>query len=717
MDIGINSLRNLRFLNRWRIFLWLGFFLTSVPLHLLFSASVFATATSTEYNQIVTNQAFLNGANYTLPGVSLLAEPFQPGAAQASLQYIAKLQNTVSAIQAGVSSFRWKRLESVNCRQTYLAQPNGLQHYRNLVIVIEAGPKPTVPGWTGSQVWGNTLPPYMINTTVLSYDANASSSLWSYSLGCSIQNNLGNLWNYCSDDFGYNTAESQLPSWSDFSSPWQFPWVVAADDYRETYGNFSAAYNNVTLLFCMAEPFESPCKVEVLNQLLLAVAILLLIKTTLAGITLWMLWSTKPILCLGDAIQMFFEQAADGAEDKTTRQLSTCGQSDFVSRRVRSDRQRPPNNDMRVRWTAQPRRWAATTKRWFDVVPAKVWVSTYGPIAVVLVIALALLDMGIRANAYANRGPFYEAGFGSNPMNHKVHITGDVYWLAIVANSPQLVLTTCFFLFSSLYVRLFQGAEWASFADGRPPRLRVTVPEDDCQESAPLLKVPLAWGLVFRLCSLALSILASQSLFVAAVEMLAADDTGSTPGIDVYYEPLSFAVVFSSEALLASIVVGLTTIAVPLCLGFFRLPSNSIIVGSNSAAISAQCHPVESRRDGSGVEAVERERGEEANSGGVGREEGEDGHERRSIRRSGDEPEDLVRLQRVQWAADREEGEDSHETRVIHRFDNDPENRVWLQRMQWGVLVRGGGVPEEAGQLGLGSVKSIVEKPAASFYG
>jgi len=141
-------------------------------------------------------------------------------------------------------------------------------------------------------------------------------------------------------------------------------------------------------------------------------------------------------------------------------------------------------------------------------------------------------------------------------------------------------------------------------------------------------------------------------------------------------------VVFSSEALLAGIVVGLTTIAVPLCLGFFRLPSNSIIVGSNSAAISAQCHPGESRRGGAGVETIEREEAEEANIAG----------------------------------ADREEGEDGHEIRDIHRFDNNPENGLWLQRMQWGVLVRGGDVPEEAGQLGLGSVKSIVGRPTTSFY-
>jgi hypothetical protein len=37
-------------------------------------------------------------------------------------------------------------------------------------------------------------------------------------------------------------------------------------------GYFSQAYDNITGVFCLAEPFISPCKMEVTNGFLLAVA-------------------------------------------------------------------------------------------------------------------------------------------------------------------------------------------------------------------------------------------------------------------------------------------------------------------------------------------------------------------------------------------------------------------------------------------------------------
>jgi hypothetical protein len=373
--------------------------LTSIPLQLFFNATVFSTVTSTNYNQILASKGFLEGQTFALPGVAQLEGGglWKGG--------IPVLEPMFQAFQRNVSGFYWTRLDGITCRQTYLQPRNGLQFYRHLVIVVEAGPNPNAPGWTDAEVWGGTLPTFFNGTSTSGYDPNATNSLWSYSTSCGVGDNFGSTFNVCSGDFGYDDTDITNDGSLTFSEPWQYPWIqsqfgISIQDGLEYFPNFNLTYNTITALYCLAEPFVSPCKVEVTNQLLLVVCLCILLKCAFSLATLILLWHSKPIQCLGDAIQVFLEEQE---ADQATLGRCTYDQDDF--RRQNAEKTTSMSSAMRRKWNSRPQPWSSYTKRWWSAVPRRVWLETYAPILAVLIIATSLLVVGINHDSYGGGGP------------------------------------------------------------------------------------------------------------------------------------------------------------------------------------------------------------------------------------------------------------------------------------------------------------------------
>jgi hypothetical protein len=53
----------------FKLALWLLIAITSLPLHLLFNSSVYDTDADTEFIVVLANEGFVQGGNYSLPGV------------------------------------------------------------------------------------------------------------------------------------------------------------------------------------------------------------------------------------------------------------------------------------------------------------------------------------------------------------------------------------------------------------------------------------------------------------------------------------------------------------------------------------------------------------------------------------------------------------------------------------------------------------------------
>lgn len=59
LDVGIQSVRNLRFIPLWKSCLWFLLLISTLPLHLLWNSAVFSTTTTNTYATIVVSQDFL----------------------------------------------------------------------------------------------------------------------------------------------------------------------------------------------------------------------------------------------------------------------------------------------------------------------------------------------------------------------------------------------------------------------------------------------------------------------------------------------------------------------------------------------------------------------------------------------------------------------------------------------------------------------------------
>lgn len=109
LDIGVPSVRNLRWLSTTRIILWWLLAVSSVPLHLLYNSAVFSTLDSHEYSYFLVSSEFCDGAPFSQPS------PF----GWDSVYHATKALKALKAYQKNRTSL--KRLEREKCVEIYSA--------------------------------------------------------------------------------------------------------------------------------------------------------------------------------------------------------------------------------------------------------------------------------------------------------------------------------------------------------------------------------------------------------------------------------------------------------------------------------------------------------------------------------------------------------------------------------------------------------------------
>ncbi|KAE9377275.1 hypothetical protein N431DRAFT_530719 [Stipitochalara longipes BDJ] len=157
-----------------------------------------------------------------------------------------------------------------------------------------------------------------------------------------------------------------------------------------------------------------------------------------------------------------------------------------------------------------------------------------------------------------------------------------------VVNAPQLALSALYFLYNGIFTSIACAVEWGRFSTTRKS-LRTT----DCrgmQRSTYWLSLPWKWAIPILSLSILLHFFASETLFVVRVEGFDQDGsfTSDSSALDV---GCSYSVL--------PILLGLTSLILVLTIGFglVRLPTGGLLVGNNSLAISAACHPPQDDTD------------------------------------------------------------------------------------------------------------------------
>jgi hypothetical protein len=154
----------------------------------------------------------------------------------------------------------------------------------------------------------------------------------------------------------------------------------------------------------------------------------------------------------------------------------------------------------------------------------------------------------------------------------------------ILANTPQLLVSFIYLSYNSIWTSMFRSLEWSLFAQTHKA-LRVSYPEGD-QRSTYRLQIPYRYGVSLMILIGTIHWLISESFFPARVNVYDSED-----GHHDKESSLSTCG-YSLPALATTIIVGVIALLILVGVGILRrFDSGTTLVSSNSAAISAACHP------------------------------------------------------------------------------------------------------------------------------
>lgn len=162
--------------------------------------------------------------------------------------------------------------------------------------------------------------------------------------------------------------------------------------------------------------------------------------------------------------------------------------------------------------------------------------------------------------------------------------------LVLLVNLPQFLISTVYISYSGLLSSMLVSREFVQLTK-QGKGLRVSDPRG-MQRSTPWLSVPFRYTLPLTGVMALLHWAISESIFLARADHWYSGDNGEfTPSgqIDT--------ICWSSAAVLVSLVIGGLLILTLILLGFKPIPRGTPVLSTNSAAISAACHPAASEPD------------------------------------------------------------------------------------------------------------------------
>ncbi|KAI9044731.1 uncharacterized protein KD926_011701 [Aspergillus affinis] len=160
------------------------------------------------------------------------------------------------------------------------------------------------------------------------------------------------------------------------------------------------------------------------------------------------------------------------------------------------------------------------------------------------------------------------------------NISTNIIALVLLANTPQIVLSTLYFLINSILTCMLVAAEWGHYARRRRP-LRVSWPRGQ-QRSTYYLSLPYRYSLPLLALSTSLHWLVSQSIFFVNIRTYSPDGEEDK-------ESSSRGCCYSPVAMFIALWVGVFALFLSLGIGVRRFKSHMPL----AAHCSAACHSPE----------------------------------------------------------------------------------------------------------------------------
>lgn len=435
LEIGVSSFKNLGALSWFKILTWVGLFMTSVPIHILFNSAIYPIDyQGSDWHLTIATQGFVDQTvDYFEPGASLAGYasncPTSPNGTDLSCTYAnitidsSPYYDTITSAGAwgfgrndsqartnvtwaAEHSSSWKYLSPSDCFDQYkFCKPR--QEYRNLVVVVDE-----VSGWTRSEVynftgsaasnlsqfWDPQIPPDSLN------------SLW-YSAPCYLwrlgSTGGGSQSKFCDSSTPptYYSSSTSLPpgcsgalgepggvDWiatTKLEGSWRIPFRPANMTIPSAFG-YDIKFSELPVKHCMAEPNpDYICKLGLAPPLLLIVIGCVFIKGGICSCILFLL-TDHSLVTPGDAISSFISQP-----DPNTVGLGTMGFADADRLEYESIEKIPASGLLHG---PVARRWRHSPRRFRSVLSRAVWVRTYS----ILIAGMALISTGLGLDVTGN---------------------------------------------------------------------------------------------------------------------------------------------------------------------------------------------------------------------------------------------------------------------------------------------------------------------------
>ncbi|KAF5366876.1 hypothetical protein D9757_011930 [Collybiopsis confluens] len=543
LDIGLQSIRNLKYASRMKRILWVALSISSIPLHLLCVIVHYGTSLGLENSSFSYNSSFfstISAEEYPIilaigPGLRTMT-PNTDGRYNWTCGYWGCPLNVS---QAELS--QWDVLNAAECLKAYATD---FVSDRSTVVLV--------------------LGDYVSNDTLITLET---------SVGGGIPGMDPYDW-ICS-----GVENEPLLCTSAWRSINPSTWAIVGDlDPNRGDTNSYITLNQVN--YCLSQPVVPECQLNFNVPLLVLVIMFNIVKVTCMALAIIKIHDNA-LVTIGDAITSFSSDP-----DIHTRNMCLASNDIFQGWQIGEI----------VCLEYQLRRI-----RWFRAASKRHWMTTLLFFAAAISIVLGLLIYGIfQLGPGTGFSTIWELGIGKAHAQTiisrwKIPTEGYSALMAsvLVSNSPQLILSIIYLIFNSLCTNIFLAREWFSYSHTRKG-LRVSIPQG-AQRSTYFLQIPYRFGLPLIAYSTLLHWLVSQSIFLVRV-------TYYNPNPQLYSGYYETAIAsnnstisscgYSPFGMILTLITSGTLILGVLIIGFFaHFNGDMPFVGSCSAAISASCHP------------------------------------------------------------------------------------------------------------------------------
>ncbi|KAM0190043.1 hypothetical protein ACHAPA_010643 [Fusarium lateritium] len=571
LEIGVQSLKNFRFLGWRKILFWSLFSLSSVPLHLVFNGCVLESKGTNGFTVLLGTKSLVQGGWRGEPPIANWFNDVYLSGWASTNQSIAQAKPISESLTAKESSSRWQEIPLAVCMERYNNPDVALTRYRHVIMVMQ-----DYDDFGGNLTQGWKRGDVLKNTTGVS-DLNVTTALWGVD-GFARTGKTGYN-SYISQPKTENLREGRLDArwpanrWVMQGSTNVFDPISGVMVMDPSW--YTSKHRIMQVSYCVSEKYEAPCRLSVANSLLLIVCIMCAFKCVLCFLVLKLrVWGDEnPLMTPGDAIASFIAKP-----DEETKGMCTLTSQDL---KKSPNKKAPGLGDIsqNYKWLQGPRQWQTTsTRRFGKAVPVTIWVISSVLIGSSLIVAAVMLRIAIEGQ------PIDQSRFGHAPQNEDVadeNLDGlSLIALTMVANMPQLILSICYLAYNGLFTRMLAEFEWAKYSvEFRA--LRVTEPKGK-QNSTYRLQLPYRFSIPLIIVSIALHWIYSNCIYVSNYEAYDA----AYP----YARDITVGLQFSSKAILIALCVTVCIAMAPLVLAYVKLPGIMVIAGGNSAVMSAACH-------------------------------------------------------------------------------------------------------------------------------